>query len=1392
MPINKAITFDDAGYVGFSPEDTPDPSFLDTLGAAVRQENTVGSTIANPRLDYEVRKLNAIDPVYDPFKDLKGYEDQAHLFEEVYNETAATALKRKIDQERKDRATLAQSGWTGTALTFGAGVIDLPTLLPGGALVRGGRIGYNALKSAAAVGAAAGLSTAVQEGVLQGNQELRTPEESAFAIGGSVILGGILGAGVSKLFTKGEWNRVAASLEDDLTGEVANPEAVVDQIVKRAQSAGAASVDEFAPTLEEMGVGGPRAAQIVANATAAARISPGIRTMLSPSAKVREIYLKMVDNPIHTAMGMEGKTFGADVENLVKIYNRGAYGQWKRLADQEYISYRKTFGQNAITARLQATGEMMTKSQFMEAVARAGRRNDIDVNGNEFVTKTAQAARERVFDPLLKRAIDAKLLPEDVKTTTAASYVTRLWNRSRLIGEEDRFRQIARDYFQGQLDNAIYRQDEAKLGKKIVHTLYVDDKYQDAFNRLNSIDERLAQRGRIREGRLSRIKAEEARRFDVLSGRAPKEVVEALRVGADNDTLVKFAKETRKADNVRRAKSPVLNMLKTRGGVRIGSPLAAELANVGVTPRTVPGLFKKEGGRGAADNIVARESNLFDTFKTDENGYLHQDDIIEAVRNEMAGAPTRSPAEEAEIANVEAMAANLESWLETAGLSKNSTIKEIRERMADVLGQERLLDDADMRIARLNDELEEFDRVTDKLTNDRLVSDSEASKIAEELRTLEDEINASAEIAKTSPRIAIMVDYAKARREFGKARYDQVKTQNRIDALKRLDADGKLNRDLELELMKLEKELPEIKARIAKAEAKSEKLKPMVPKQADEIPEFVSDADRADYVEQVITEVFNNLTGKGKGDVPEWIVPIKKGPLKERTFNIPDELVEDFLDNDMEMILRRYSRSMAADIELTEKFGRADMKDQFAEITYDYVELRKQATTPAERLKLDKAEEKDVKHMTAFRDMLRGTYQAADRLSGWSAITNTALTWNYMRLLGGVTVSSLTDASRVPAVHGLTATMREALPILTSRLNGIRSIQIARRDVEDLGAVAETVMQSRLASMADLRDPYRYGSRYERFLDNAANIFTKFTGIGWWTDTMNMISAVMTENRVLRNVLDWNGMDKYEKAYMGFLGIDEDMAQRIAAQFKKHGMEEKGIKAANVSEWDDDLAYRALGAALNKDTDRTIIKPGMGDIPLWMKTNTGRIVTQFKSFGMASHQRVLIAGLQERPRRLAEAMVLGTTIGMMVSYLKMIERGDFEKADDLLSNPGKWIGDGFDRTGILFLPFEITNTADKVSAQFGGPNISIASGLSRLAGDRDHSGSVTRYASRDPLGAVLGPTAGLFSDLAAIYTAMLKGERTKGATNAALRQIPGGTLPGARTILNSVVRPAVE
>lgn len=986
------------GTVGVAVHDKPEPGFLDQLGAAFRSENLIGSALTDARRTMGATDFYKVDEAFSPFDNLTpDLEEHAITgrFDDVYNRQAFDAVVSNIQKETKDRETLAAGGWTGFALSGLAGITDPTILLPGGSFVRAGKVGYSLGRTALAVGAASAAGTAVQEAGLQATQETRTLEESASAVGGSAILGGLIGMAGAKFLSHGEWTRLGQNLERELAGETENPAAIAETIVQRMKATGGGSDALTEASLADLGVGGPAAARAVAQATAALRINPGLETMFSPSRIVRETYDQLVDNPVYTAMNMEGRTLGPGTENLVKETQRGLMAQWLRESNKAYQEARKG-------------GWKGTRTEFNELIGKAGRRGDIDPSGNAAVTRMAQDARSRVFDPLLERAKKLGLLPEDVQTTTAASYVSRLWNRQRLIAREPEFRQIAKDY------------------------------------------------------------------------------------------------------------------------------------------------------------------------------------------------------------------------------------------------------------------------------------------LAKEIAALPDGVG----------------------------------------------------------------------------------------------PDFISKADLDGYIDDTITGIFNNLTGRGKGDTPEWMVPATRGPLKERTFNIPDQMVEDFLESDMELVLRHYTRKMGSEIELTEKFGRADMRDQIEAINREYDDLSKAATTEPERLKLDKARKRDLTNIAAFRDMVRGTFRSGDEDSNWSRMTRGALTWNYVRLLGGVTISSLPDAARLIGVHGVRATMTEAIPGLVSRL---KVAKISRQDARDLGVVAETVLQSRLATLADLQDPYRYGSSYERFLSNTSNLFSKATGLSYWNDMMTTMASVMTQNRMMRNALDWQKAGKREQAYMAYLGIDETMAQRIAAQFEKHGAQDRNIYGANVGAWDDDAAARTWAAALAKDVGRTIIQKGVTDTPLWMKSNWGRLIGQFKSFGLASHQRVLIAGLQERPHRLAEQLVFGTSIGMMIGLIKYYERGDYDEADRLMENPGLWVADGLDRTGILSLPFEVSNTAQKVGSPIGIVPLAQA-----LANDPDRGGAASRYAGRNRLGAVLGPSAGIFEDLGEISTQLLARDLKKSGVNAMVRQIPGGSLPIIRSVLHGSIKPALQ
>src|SRR5690606_6469098 len=90
--------------------------------------------------------------------------------------------------------------------------------------------------------------------------------------------------------------------------------------------------------------------------------------------------------------------------------------------------------------------------------------------------------------------------------------------------------------------------------------------------------------------------------------------------------------------------------------------------------------------------------------------------------------------------------------------------------------------------------------------------------------------------------------------------------------------------------------------------------------------------DFTDMAREIADEVFNKITGRHAevGVRPEFIKISARGPLKERTFTIPDEIIENFLESDIDLVGNRYVRVMASDIEMKRKFGSTTLDEQIA------------------------------------------------------------------------------------------------------------------------------------------------------------------------------------------------------------------------------------------------------------------------------------------------------------------------------------------------------------------------------------------------------------------------------------------------------------------------------
>jgi len=81
---------------------------------------------------------------------------------------------------------------------------------------------------------------------------------------------------------------------------------------------------------------------------------------------------------------------------------------------------------------------------------------------------------------------------------------------------------------------------------------------------------------------------------------------------------------------------PLINMLRRGGGVRVGSKLDKELRHMGITPKSMPGLFKKGRGYQDVDKFPESEMMGFDlqTGETADNGWVNRNTILDGISDE--------------------------------------------------------------------------------------------------------------------------------------------------------------------------------------------------------------------------------------------------------------------------------------------------------------------------------------------------------------------------------------------------------------------------------------------------------------------------------------------------------------------------------------------------------------------------------------------------------------------------------------------------------------------------------------------------------------------------------------------------------------------------------------
>jgi hypothetical protein len=1357
--------------------DKPDPSLLDTLGAAFRQDNVVLNAIrAIGRPQFEE------DPHHNPLDMIRDTKfEERHLDRFVGSRSAAEtqAIMGRIEEEEQDRRILDASGAAGFIAQVGAEMLDPTIALPGGALYRGVRAGEAAVKSAASVGAAAAVQTAAQETVLQSLQETRSLGESAVNVGSATILGGMIGAGASALLSRVEREALEKSLDHTR-----------------------AEMDAHA-----------------AGMPAPAAPTKGFDAFHGSSKDFDRFDLSVSENaPFDPSRGVNALGRGvylSDTEDVAKGYTPRKGTLYKVRVDvdpDEFYQKGKPLSEQSpsVQAALANVDQMEIGGQKVGYSATRLREAGIpgvisdEAGGRTIVVFDENAVRitEKNGKPVTT-AVPASLGSGGVGASVGAAatdtrgltmvghglgmtdFVSPL--RKSLSIDDD---VIKRDIVD--LVEPPYRFEENLAGQATSQAPSVQRMATQAINGLRATvgddlsrlfaDYRFGQPDTNFPG--ARAQYERFRGTDggkMTRGEFNRSVSEALMFGDKHD----IPQVQQAAQLIRQ---------------RVFEPWAARMEKVipefkrSEAESYFPHYWNKELIRARRPEFV---NKITEHYQADQTKKAAAKERLQWSAAQLRSWEQQITKLDARFGRIEDRIDGLETRTAERGMEANAT--EARAETVEAR-QGRIADEAaelDIAISLMEDigrnhpTLGPVLRRTEAMLETRSRQHDTVGAVADEARRGERRNFKRLDVLKerlsdAEQRKALIEEYRAAAQQM----HDEVRAKIEAEIAA---WEGKSSTEAKQALKAREKYAAE---REAAAKAKGEPAPTNRLKAADDAIDRavkrIIESDRDLSVQELrsrANETVNRILGSPDGRLPYDMASggprmgvgasdELRGSAAAREFAVSNAWAREWLEDDVEQVMALYLRTMVPDTLIAERFGDVNMEQVFRRINEQY-DRRIDATGPSakERKRLDKEKNMVIENVAAFRDRIRGTY-------GWSqeaSAQNMARYGNAAKLLNNVTsmgvsaISSLPDMAGTVFRWGMGAAFRDGWsPFMRSLMDKEMRAEWGQHkgQMRALGIGIETATNARQNAIDDVMDVYRPQSKWERALQYGSDKFFIANLLAPETDLFKTIASHVAMSELLKGsaAVRAGNVTQKQLEILAENSIDRQMAQRIADQFEQHGgISEKGVRLTNLADWTDRAAADSLAGAIGRETDIAVVTPGQEKPKLFSRPGWS-VLSQFKNFTASANERILIANLQRRDANTLQGLTTAIALGML-SYKINSFFGGQETSD----KPADWFREGVTRAGILGWLEEGNAMASKV----GRGQIDIH----RLYGAEKPA---SRYVSRSAVDMLLGPTAGKLKDAFQVTGSGVSGDWSESDTKALRRMMATQNLFYLRGLFNQV------
>jgi len=370
--------------------------------------------------------------------------------------------------------------------------------------------------------------------------------------------------------------------------------------------------------------------------------------------------------------------------------------------------------------------------------------------------------------------------------------------------------------------------------------------------------------------------------------------------------------------------------------------------------------------------------------------------------------------------------------------------------------------------------------------------------------------------------------------------------------------------------------------------------------------------------------------------------------------------ISDLFENNVETLFGRYSRTMSGHIGLAK------------------VGIKSRADFSARMQRVERALENAPDELSSVKRMGQAAYDliASKPLEDSGLFADLGRTGRdiaYAAQMENVGLSNIPDLASLLAWGNFKLSARtffggDVFGAMWKRGEDGRLLNAEWREIEETMGIGTDYLSNQVFSSYDIAEEYAEelagGNAFAKAasagfakVGHAARVTSRIVTAGSGLAPLTAMAQRMAARNVIYRIKDdvLRGTG-FSKARAASLGLDDAMKDRIAVQIRSHAgsVESEYGKAetSNFHLWDDHDARDAFLYAVHRETKKNVQEEDLGDTTLFMNKSIGKVLTQFRRFGLTAWTKQTLRGIAEHDAETATRVLMQFVLAAGVWQLR--------------------------------------------------------------------------------------------------------------------------------------------